>query len=189
MRVIFLQDIDRVGHEGEMADVADGFARNYLIPRKLAVKATKGAERELEQRAASIARRDADKRSQAQALAAQLAGTTVVVKAIAGEGSRLHGQVTSLMIADAIKAQLNYDLDRRDVEIPEPIRLVGDYLIGARLYKDIKAQLPISVIAERRDYNGNLIIEEEPEVVEEAVEEEVVEEVADETSAAAADEE
>lgn len=147
MRVIFLHDVDRVGHEGDIGDVADGYARNYLIPRGLAVKASKGALLELEQRRSAIEKRQVEKESRAGALAAELSGKTIVVEAIAGEGQRLHGQVTAQQIADAVLAQLGFEIDRRDIEIAEPIRLLGDYLIGARLYKEVKAQLPISVVA------------------------------------------
>ncbi len=147
MRVIFLQDVERVGHEGEIGDVADGYARNYLIPRGLAVKASRGAMLELEQRRSAIEKRQAEKESSAEALAGDLGGKTIVVKATAGEGQRLHGQVTAQQIADAVLEQLGFEIDRRDIEIAEPIRLLGDYLIGARLYKEVKAQLPISVVA------------------------------------------
>lgn len=147
MRVIFLQDVDRVGHEGELGDVADGYARNYLIPRGLAVKASKGAMLELEQRRSAIEKRQAEKESKAESLAGDLAGKTIVVEATAGEGQRLHGQVTAQQIAEAVFEQLGFEIDRRDIEIAEPIRLLGDYLISARLYKEVKAQLPISVVA------------------------------------------
>ncbi len=150
MRVIFLHDVERVGHEGDVSVVADGYARNYLIPRGLAVKATKGALQELEQRRSAIEKRDAEKRSGAEALAQDLSLKMIVVKATAGEGERLHGQVTAQQIADAAKQQLDMDIDRRDIEIPEPIRQLGDYLISARLYKDVKAQLPVSVVADRQ---------------------------------------
>ena len=147
MRVIFLQDVDRVGHEGELGDVADGYARNYLIPRGLAVKASKGAMLELEQRRSAIEKRQAEKESKAESLAGDLAGKTIVVEATAGEGQRLHGQVTAQQIAEAVFEQLGFEIDRRDIEIAEPIRLLGDYLISARLYKEVKAQLPVSVVA------------------------------------------
>ena len=149
MRVIFLHDVERVGHEGEVADVADGYARNYLLPRGLAVKASKGALRELEERRSAIERRDQQKRERATSLAQDLAQKTVVVKATVGEGQRLHGQVTALQIAAAVMEQLEIEVDRRDIEIAEPIRLVGDYLISARIYKDVYAELPVSVVPYR----------------------------------------
>lgn len=149
MRVIFLHDVERIGHEGEVAEVADGYARNYLIPRGLAVRATKGAMRELEQRRSAIERRDEEKRERATSLAQDLAEKAVVVKVTVGEGQRLHGQVTAQQIAAAVTEQLDLEIDRRDIEIPEPIRLLGDYLISARLYKDVRAELPVSVVPDR----------------------------------------
>ncbi|NLJ36783.1 MAG: 50S ribosomal protein L9 [candidate division WS1 bacterium] len=149
MRVIFLHDVERVAHEGEVAEVADGYARNYLIPRGLAVKASKGALRELDERRSAIERRDQEKRDRAASLAQDLAQKAVVVKATVGEGQRLHGQVTAQQIAAAAQEQLELAIDRRDIEIPEPIRLLGDYLISARLYKDVRAELPVSVVPDR----------------------------------------
>ena len=149
MQVIFLRDVDRVAHEGELAEVADGYARNFLIPRGLAVKATKGALRELEERRSAIERRDADKREKAHELAQDLSEVAVTVKATAGEGERLHGQVTAQQIADAASDQLDIAMDRRDIDIPEPIRRIGDYLISARLYKDVAVQLQLSVVPDR----------------------------------------
>ncbi len=148
MRIIFLQDVERVGHEGDVVEVADGYARNYLIPRGLAVKASRGALRELEQRRGAIEHRDDEKRVNAANLARDLGDNTIIVKATVGEGERLHGQVTAQQIADAAFEQLGLEIDRRDIEIPEPIRHLGNYLISARLYKDVRAELPVSVVAD-----------------------------------------
>ncbi len=164
MQVIFLQDVDRVAHEGEVAEVADGYARNFLIPRGFAVKATKGALRELEERRSAIERRDEDKRKKAHELAEDLSEMAVVVKATAGEGERLHGQVTAQQIADAALEQLDIAMDRRDIDIPEPIRRIGDYLISARLYKDVAVQLQVSVVPDRETEQE----EAEPDVEAEA---------------------
>jgi large subunit ribosomal protein L9 len=148
MRVILLDDVDRVGHEGDILSVADGHARNLLIPKRLAVPATKGALKELERRRSAIAARETDKRAKAQARADELSQMSVVVEARAGQGTRLHGQVTPNMIAEAVKTQLKIEIDRRDIDITEPIRELGDYLISAKLYKDVAAQLPVKVIRE-----------------------------------------
>ena len=153
MEIILLDDVSRVGHEGEVVSVADGYARNYLIPKGLAVPATRGATRDLERRRRAIEVRDDEKREKAVAFATELAGETILVKARAGEGQRLHGQVTPQMIAEAAREQLGVTIDRRDIDILEPIRELGDYLIGARVYKDVAAQLPVSVVrdAEAQD--------------------------------------
>ena len=135
MQVILLEDLDRIGHEGDVLTVADGFARNYLIPKKLAVHATKGALKDLELRRKAISQREDDKRTRALRDADELAAKQVTVKARAGEGDRLHGQVTPQMIATAALEQHKLQIDRRDIDIAEPIRELGDYLISVKLYK------------------------------------------------------
>jgi len=146
MEVILMSDVDRVGHEGDVLKVADGFARNYLIPRGFAVQANRGALQDLERRRKSIEAREDTKRAKFRVVAEHLNGQSVTVKARAGQGTRLHGQVTPQMIVEAVKDQLQMDLDKRNIEITEPIRELGDYLVGAKLYKDVHAQLPVSVV-------------------------------------------
>jgi len=148
MQVILLEDLDRIGHEGDIIKVADGFARNYLLPRNLAVLATRGTLKDLERRSKSIATREDDKRSRAQKVADELSAKRVTVRARVGQGTRLHGQVTPQMIAEAARVQLNTDIDRRDIDITEPIRDLGDYLISVKVYKEVAAQLPVSVLRE-----------------------------------------
>jgi len=154
MRVILLQDVDRVGHEGDLMNVADGYARNYLIPRGLAIKATSGAIRDLEGRRGAIERREDQKRETARQVAADLSEKRIVVKAVTGEGTKLHGTVTAQQIADAVAEQLHMTVDKRDVDIPEPIREVGDYLVSARLYKNVSAQIPVSVVPDHTAKKG-----------------------------------
>jgi large subunit ribosomal protein L9 len=161
MEVILLADVERVGHEGDTLKVADGYARNYLIPRKLAVPATRGALKDLANRQGAIARRDTEKREAAQALADELKDKLVTVKHVTGEGTKLHGTVTTAQIAEAATAQLGLKMDKRDLELPEPIREVGDYLVSARLYKDIHAQLPVRVVPEKKAHDED---EDEAEV-------------------------
>ncbi|MFO7946773.1 MAG: 50S ribosomal protein L9 [Armatimonadota bacterium] len=180
MKVIFLEDVDRVAHEGDVEEVADGFARNYLIPNNLAVRATEGALKELEQRRSAIEKRQETKREAAEKLAEQLGKETIVIEAPVGEGGRLHGRVTTRMIADAAAEQLEYDIDRRDIDIPEPISATGKYLVTAELYRDIQAQLPIEVVPD----------EESREEAEEAQEQQEAEDAQEQVQEeAAADEE
>lgn len=177
MKVILLEDIPRVGHEGEVIDVADGYLRNYLEPRNLAVRATKGALKDLENRRDAIERRDDQKRASAQEKAEELRGQRIVVRAPTGEGGRLHGTVTTGQIALAAEEQLHIVVDRRDIDIPEAIRETGDYLINARIYKDVEVQLPVRVLG----------IDEEERSPEEVLEE-VAEQIAAEEEAVAAEE-
>lgn len=193
MEVILLQDVERVGHEGEVLKVSDGYARNYLVPRKLAVAATRGAMKDLENRKGAIERRDGEKREAAQTLADQLRDKLITVKHVTGEGTKLHGTVTTTQIADAANEQLGLRLDRRDLELAEPIREVGDYLISARLYKDVHAQLPVRVVPEKKSAEQeeidaalaeaaamNITFDTAPEEPEAAEEEPVEEEAAEE---------
>jgi large subunit ribosomal protein L9 len=146
MEVILLHDIERVGHEGDILKVSDGYARNYLFPRKLAEKCTSAARAALEQRGRAIERRQAEKRDAARTVAERIAGNGVTIRAAVGEGGRLHGQVTTQHLADALEAQLGAKVDRRDIEVPSPIREVGEFTISARLYKDVKVELPVHVV-------------------------------------------
>lgn len=175
MKVILLEDIPRVGHEGEIIDVADGYLRNYLEPRGLAVIATKGAIKDLENRRQAIARRDEQKRQRAQDKAEELRNERIVVRAPTGEGGRLHGSITTGQIAEAAEEQLGVVIDRRDIDIPEPIRETGDYLIGASIYKDVEVQLPVRVIALDEDDERSV-----EEILEEAAKEYIEEEAEEE---------
>lgn len=159
MEVILLHDIERVGHEGDIVKVSDGYARNYLFPRKLAEKCTPAARAALEQRSRAIQRRQAEKRDAARTLAERITGTGVIIRAAVGEGGRLHGQVTTQQIAEALAEQLEVKVDRRDIEVPSPIREVGEFTIAARLYKEVKVELPVHVVSANEPEES----EEEPE--------------------------
>ncbi|MBI2709864.1 MAG: 50S ribosomal protein L9 [Actinobacteria bacterium] len=149
MRVILRSDLQSVGTKGEVVEVADGYARNYLLPRGLAMKATKGAEAQGDamRRARSV--KDAAARSAAEEIAKTLVPTTIHVTAKtgggsgAGEGARLFGSVTSTELAEAIKTQTGIDIDRRAIHLDEPIRTTGSHQATARLHPDV--QFPISV--------------------------------------------
>jgi large subunit ribosomal protein L9 len=182
MKVILLSDVPRVGHEGDVIEVADGYLRNYLEPRGLAAIATRGALKDLETRREAIERRDDHKRERAQHLVDELREQRIVVKAPVGEGDRLHGTVTTGQIAEAAEEQLSLVIDRRDIDIAEPIRELGDYLITAKVYKDVEAQLPVRVVGldgEERSVE---------EILEEVAEEYIAEEEAAEAAEAAEEE-
>lgn len=185
MQVILLHDVDRVGHEGDLLKVADGYGRNYLLPQGLAVAASRGTLKDLAQRKQAIERRDGEKREVAQKVAEELKDKVIVIKHVTGEGIKLHGTVTTQHIADAAKAQLGLNLDKRDLDLSEPIREVGDYLVSARVYKDVAAQLAVRVISDKATTEEL----EAPLFAEEAAEEPVAEVVDEETTEEAAAEE
>jgi len=151
MEVILLNDITNLGREGDMVKVADGYARNYLIPQKLVVKATAGNLKQLEHRRRAIEDREEQKRTQAVELAEELKDKSLVVRASVGEGGRLHGEVTAQNIAEAVAEQHAVEISRHDVDIPTPIREKGDYLISASLYQDVTVELPVRVIGLTED--------------------------------------
>jgi len=183
MRVILLKDVERLGHEGDVVDVRDGYARNYLLPRGLATQATAGALRDLELRRDAIERRNMQKRETAMAVAEKIKDQPVVIERMVGDRGRLHGRVTTTQIAEAISQQLQISVDRRDLELHEPIKAVGDYTVTARLFKDVVVDLTVRV----QPFGGEEEEAEETAAAEEAQAE--VQETAEEQQAEAATEE
>jgi large subunit ribosomal protein L9 len=148
MKIVLRSDVEKLGEKGDIVEVADGYARNYLVPRGLAMRATKGV---VDQAAAMRRNRDAKAardRDAAQALAAQLTATRIEVKARAGEGGRLFGSVTNGDIADAIAAQTGVTIDRRALQLDEPIKELGPHELAAKLHADVIVTVGIDVVAE-----------------------------------------
>jgi large subunit ribosomal protein L9 len=147
MRVVLRADVEHLGTKGDLVEVADGYARNFLVPRGLAIKATKGIVAQAEAMRRSRAAKESRDREGAEAVAARLAATTLEVKARAGEGGRLFGSVTSSDLADALRAQLGIEVDRRRVELDEPIKSIGSAEVPVRLHPDVTATLKVEVVA------------------------------------------
>ena len=170
MKVVLLGEIKGKGGEGDVVDVAQGYAENYLFPKKLAVAATKGNLKQLEERRNNIEKREAVRIADANTLKETLEGKSVVVDAKVGDEGVLFGSVTSAMIADAVKAQLGVELDRKRSELGKPIKMAGSHKVAVSLYREIRATLTVLVGV----------------TADEEVEEEAVEETAEaETEAAA----
>ena len=148
MKVILLQELKGRGGEGDVIDVARGFAVNYLLPRKAAIEATKGNLKQLEQRSHNIEAREDQRLTEAAALAAKLDGRTAKVEAKVGEEGRLFGSITTSHIAAAIADQLGVEIDRRKIETHGHIKEVGPHDITVAIYREIKAELTIDVIGE-----------------------------------------
>ena len=147
MEVILREDIDKLGARGQVVKVAAGYARNYLLPKRLAVEATPSNKKIVEQEREAHLRRDAKLSSEARDLGSMLANITVTIKQKAGEEGQLFGSVTSKDIAEALERQ-NYTVDRRKIALDEPIKQVGDYNVPLRLHKDVTAELKVQVVAE-----------------------------------------
>ena len=168
MKVILLGEIKGKGGEGDIVDVAQGYAENYLFPKKLAVAATKGELKQLEQRRNNIAKREEKRLSDANALKAALDGKQVTVDVKVGDEGILFGSVTAAMVADAIKAQLDLDIDRKRVELGKPIKVAGAHTVPVSLYRDIRAEVVVLVGVTANEVAEEA--EEAEEVAEEAVE-------------------
>ena len=148
MKVILLKDITNQGKQGDVITVTDGYARNYLYPRKLAVEAAGGPLKNLQIKNALEERR-ADKLLQsANATKEQLAEKTVTLRVKAGENSRLYGRVTSADIAAAVEKDLKIKLDKRKVGLLDPIKSVGEYAVPIKLHRDVSVDLKVAVVAE-----------------------------------------
>ncbi|WP_417046234.1 50S ribosomal protein L9 [Enorma massiliensis] len=176
MKVILLGEIKGKGGEGDIVDVAQGYAENYLFPKKLAVAATKGELKQLEQRRNNIAKREEKRLADANALKANLDGKQVTVDVKVGDEGILFGSVTAAMVADAVKDQLGVEIDRKRVELGKPIKVAGAHTVAISLYREIRAEVIVlvGVTAEElvaESETAETEAEAEAEVVEEATEE------------------
>ena len=173
MKVILLGELRGKGGEGDIVDVAQGFAENYLFPQGIAQPATPGNIKQLEERRHNIAKREEKRIADAEALKAQIDGKLVVVDAKIGEEGQLFGSVTTTMIADAIEQQLGVEIDRKRVGKGQALKTAGVHQVEVNIYREIGATVSVQV---GKDYG--------PEVVEEPV---VEEPVAEETAEAEAE--
>ncbi len=149
MRVMLTKDVERVGKAGDVKEVADGYGRNYLLPRKLAVPANKGAEAEGKRLRDAQAKREAKDRVEAQALADEIGNKTVVVRLKMGADDKAFGSITNQDVATALKAQHRVEIDRHKIDIKEPIKTLGEHQVPLRLHRDVSAQVNLIVTSDR----------------------------------------
>ena len=147
MEVILREHVDNLGRRGEIVKVADGYARNYLLPRKLALLATEGNKKHIERERVKFEARESEEKKVAEALAARLANVEVVIARKVGETEALYGSVTSADIADALAAK-GYEIDRRKLVLPDPIKKIGAVDVPIKLYQDVTAIVKVKVVAE-----------------------------------------
>ena len=145
MKVILQADVSGQGKKGQIVNVSDGYARNYLLPRKLAVEATADALNAIKNREAALARKRAVEQEQARELAGKLASMPVRVRKKAGESGKLFGAVTAKEIGEAFREQHGQDLDHRKIVLDEPIKAYGNYEIKVRLFPEITGTLFVTV--------------------------------------------
>jgi large subunit ribosomal protein L9 len=148
MKVLLVQDVQHLGKAGEIKDVAGGFGRNYLIPKGFAVLATSGQIKQAEQRMAAERKRFDAARKDAEAVAARLNGKSVSFTVKVGEQGRLYGSVTNADIAEAIQKQLGVEIDRRKIELDEPIKTVGSHGVTVRLVSGVEPVVNVVVTGE-----------------------------------------
>jgi large subunit ribosomal protein L9 len=149
MEVLLLKDVEDLGEAGEIKRVADGYARNYLVPNGLVVRATPGAIRQAEKQRQAASRRQAKELSEAQALAQTLDGVSVTFQARAGESDRLYGSITNVNVAEALEEKLGQEVDRRKIDMEEPLKELGTHAITIRLAPGAEAK--VTVVIEREE--------------------------------------
>ena len=148
MKVILLQDVKKLGQKGEILEVAEGYARNFLLPQKLVAHATADTLNQLQLQKTAQANRRQRQLDEAKLLAAQLGKVEVKVKAKAGEGGKLFGAITSKDIADGVKSQYGIELDRRKIEIPDAIKNLGQTTVIIKINPEVSAEIRVQVIGE-----------------------------------------
>lgn len=148
-KLILTHDVSHLGSAGDVVDVKDGYARNYLLPRKLATPWTKGAQRQIDQMAEARRRRSIESLEQAQSARVWLTENVVTISASAGANGRLFGAVTTSALAEAVKAAGGPAIDRRKIETVPPIKSTGRHSVSVRLHTDVVAPIEVNVVAAR----------------------------------------
>ncbi|HXS76396.1 MAG TPA: 50S ribosomal protein L9 [Terracidiphilus sp.] len=147
MEVILKEDVANLGHRGDVVKVADGYGRNFLLPRKLALQATLANKAVIEQMKAAAARRSAEEKVQAQALVAKLEPLTLSFTRKSGENGQLFGSVTTADIAGELAAK-GFEIDRRKIQLSEPIKSLGNFTVSVKLHREVAAHIGVHVAAD-----------------------------------------
>src|SRR5688572_4996967 len=147
MKIILSSDVENIGHKGDVVTVADGYARNFLVPKGLAIAATKGALKQAEMMQRARAEKEAKAKAEAQGRVEKLEAAPVYISANAGEDGRLFGSVTSSDVARGIEDQLGESVERHDIRLAEPIRTLGSHSVDVNLHEGVHATVTVEVIA------------------------------------------
>ena len=147
MEVILRDDVPNLGHRGDIVTVKDGYARNFLFPRRLALPATPGSRKQVEQEKLAAARREAKEQTDAEALSRMLADVVLTIPAKAGESDQLFGSVTAMDIAEALAAK-GFNIDKRKVLLEEPIKTIGEYDVPLRLHRNLTSSVKVAAVRE-----------------------------------------
>ena len=145
MEVILREDIEKLGNRGQVVKVASGYARNYLLPKRLAVAATEANKKIVDQERQAYLRKEAKLQGEAQELANLMSGTALEIPAKAGENDQLFGSVTAQDISNALAAK-NFNIERRKIQLPEPIKCLGEHKVPIRLHRDVTTEVTVNVV-------------------------------------------
>lgn len=148
MKVILIQDVKKLGSKGQILEVSDGYGRNYLIPQGVAQEATKTRLKEVQEKTLKEEKKKTNEKDSAEALKNKLDGQRLSIKVKAGTGDRLFGAVTAKEIADSMRAQFGVEVDKKKIEIAEPIKHLGQYQVKIKIYSNVQAEIKLVVIAE-----------------------------------------
>jgi large subunit ribosomal protein L9 len=166
-RILLREDVDDLGARGEIVRVRAGYARNYLLPRKLAVEATTNNVKQIEQERARLLKKEANERATAQGQADQLGTLVLEFKRKAGEQGALYGSVTSMDIAEELK-QRGYEIDRHRIHLREPLKRLGEFAVPLRLHREVTVDLKVKVAAEGEVIVGHMTPEQEAKLAKQA---------------------
>jgi large subunit ribosomal protein L9 len=147
MEVILREHVDNLGRRGDIVKVAEGYARNFLLPRKLALAVTDGNKRQIERERKIADARESEEKAQAEALAQRIAQLEIEIARRVGENDTLYGSVTSADISHALQAK-GFDIEKRKIQLPEPLKALGESTVPVRVHRDVTAQLRVKVVAE-----------------------------------------
>jgi large subunit ribosomal protein L9 len=149
MEVILREHVDNLGRRGDVVKVTPGYARNYLLPRKLALAVTENNKRQIEREKKLAEARDMEEKAAAEAIAARIAALDIEIGRRVGENDTLYGSVTSADIAQALKEK-GFDIDKRKIALPEPLKALGENSIPVRIHRDVTAQVKVRVVADKK---------------------------------------
>jgi large subunit ribosomal protein L9 len=162
-KVLLREDVDDLGARGEIVRVRSGYARNYLLPRNLAVQATAGNVRSIEQERAALLKKESKERSTAEAQSDQMRSLVLEFRRKAGEQGALYGSVTSMDLAEALKER-GYEIDRHRIHLREPLKRLGDFNVPVRLHREVTIDLQVKVVPEGEVIIGHMTPEQEAEL-------------------------
>jgi large subunit ribosomal protein L9 len=166
-KILLREDVDDLGARGEIVRVRAGYARNYLLPRKLAVEATSSNVKQIEQERAALLKKEANERTSAEGQAEQISKLVLEFKRKAGEQGALYGSVTSMDIAEELK-QRGYEIDRHRIHLREPIKRLGEVAVPVRLHREVSIDLQVKVVPEGEVIVGHMSPEQEAELAKQA---------------------